>query len=219
MLSDPSKWNFILVPAEMATLRAILEKGVEFSRLIIPLVSPYTNGSPGPDPALITHCARKLFTLPIALDAVNTKTNERVVFEDWLFKGMREARQPPPAAAAKRSNRPRRAKLVLAESKEKEFSCICDSPPVDQLLQVRCGRCEQGYHLSCVLAPIECASVQPVVQGVEKDKSSREDGKKTWRCPCCAVKEGKLYLKNVELRVQDAGELSQIFTVTMISTD
>ncbi|KAI9635430.1 PLU-1-like protein-domain-containing protein [Dioszegia hungarica] len=176
MLSDPSKWNFILVPAEMATLRAILEKGVEFSRLIIPLVSPYTNGSPGPDPALITHCARKLFTLPIALDAVNTKTNERVVFEDWLFKGMREARQPPPAAAAKRSNRPRRAKLVLAESKEKEFSCICDSPPVDQLLQVRCGRCEQGYHLSC----------------------------KTWRCPCCAVKEGKLYLKNVELRVQDA---------------
>jgi len=185
--SDTHKWKFILPSSEMDTLSDIVEAAVRFARILLPLVDPYGQAVTCRDVELLSHCARKLYNLPVVFDALNTTTNERVVFEDWLRKRILDARTP-----AKARTRPRKAKLVLKQSHEHEFHCICSTPPVDHLIAVQCMRCQQGYHSSCVRAPIE---------------ASGQDGEK-WRCPCCTVKEGKHH-KGIEARVQMTGKPTQ----------
>jgi hypothetical protein len=184
-LSDTHRWNFILPPAEMSTLNEILDRACRFAAIAFPIVDPHNDANPVRDLDLITHFTRKLFALGISFDAINSVTNERVVLEDWLFRRLRDARNP-----AKSKTRPRRPKLVLVESKEGEFSCVCKSPPLDALLVVKCSKCSQGYHMSCVRAPPESSGPEA----------------KPWRCPCCTVKEGKHYQRNVDVRVQAQGE-------------
>jgi histone demethylase JARID1 len=197
---------------------------------------------------LATHYARKLFCSPICFDAVNAATNARVAFEPWLLLRMRAGRAALLASASAPSGagagagvgangkgqsgkaaslRARRPRLILAEAREKEFACLCREPPRDALITVRCFRCGQGYHASCVGASLESCGVwegardgkgkKEGKEGKEKDGKDGKDGngngkdeKKPWRCPCCIVKEGKLCpSKDVEVRVQVAGECAR----------
>ena len=182
---DAHKWNFTLSSSEMKLLNEIVDSALRFARFVLQLVDPLEQAIPCRDVELLTHCTRKLYNLPLVFDAVHTQTNERVVFEHWLRKRIQDARNQP-----KGRQRSRKAKLVLKQSHEHEFHCICRSTPEDHLIRVQCSRCGQGYHSSCVSAPI-AASVQ--------------DGEK-WRCPCCIVKEGK-HSKGLDVRVQMSGRL------------
>lgn len=293
-----SKWNLAIQPSERTTLLTILDLALEAGRTIVPLCGINAPDRPRKrtmirdadgnevdeekqEIARVTHWCRKLYTMPINFDAVNYKRNERFVFEEWLFRRMRQARQPsmptpppdplpvevaapvptpaeplddkhlslqhrqllangvPIMSEKMRLSRSRRPKLILAEAHEKEMACICRQPPVDALITVWCNKCEQGYHASCVSAPLDAVStefqgkdfvpsVQPPVQAqgqviagsisgtgymngssANKQPGVAISGRKalTWRCPCCTVKEGKFYLKGIELRVQMEGKL------------
>lgn len=184
-LSDTHRWNFIFPPIELAALAEIIDRSVRFATITFPVADPHNDAVPVRDFELIAHLARKLFTLGICFDAINAHTNERVVLEDWLFKRLHDARNP-----AKARTRPRKPKLILAESNEGAFGCVCRTPPLDAPLVVRCNKCAQTYHMSCVRAPAEAHGADA----------------KAWRCPCCSVKEGKHYSRNIEVRVQMQGQ-------------
>ncbi len=181
---DRHQWNFVLALPELQMIGDIVDLAIRFARFILPLTDPLEESLPCHDVVLLQHCLRKLVSLPMVFDAVTTNKNQRVIFEDWLRRRISEVRNPPKARV-----RPRKPKLVLKQSHEHEFHCICSTPPDDHLITAKCTRCEQGYHSSCVRAPIE---------------ASGQDGEK-WRCPCCTVKEGKHH-KGVEVRVQMTGE-------------
>jgi histone demethylase JARID1 len=188
-LSDTHRWNFIFPPIELAALAEIIDRSVRFATITFPVADPHNDAVPVRDFELIAHLARKLFTLGICFDAINAHTNERVVLEDWLFKRLHDARNP-----AKARTRPRKPKLILADSNEGAFGCVCKTPPLDAPLVVRCNKCAQTYHMSCVRAPAEAHGADT----------------KSWRCPCCSVKEGKHYSRAIEVRVQMQGESSRV---------
>lgn len=189
MHSVVDRYRFLIVPPEMTRLGRIVDIAVQVGHIMIQLVDPLNTAVPCKDFALLAHWHRKLFTLPIAFDAVHTPTRSRIVFEDWLWKRMVEAHEP-----AKRQMRQRKPKLVLRQSKPGLFGCICTTPPPDPLITVECCKCLQGYHASCVSAPPECL-------GPEAEN---------WRCPCCTVRDARRHQQgDVVVRVQNSGKLLQ----------
>ena len=185
LLTDKHKWRFVMPSAEFSTLMEIIDTAVRFARVVLPIADPFGSSISSHDIGTLAHFARKLYNLPVVFDAIEVATNERVIFEDWLCKRIRDVRTP-----AKKRARVRKPKLVLKESHPHEFYCICSIPPVDQHITVTCSRCQQGYHSTCVKVSTQL---------------SLEKGDK-WRCPCCTVKEGKFYAKDIMLRVQMSGE-------------
>lgn len=210
--ADRHKWNFILPLAELGTVQRIVGSFLRYGRVILDLADPGDDVEPCRDPKLLAHHMRKLFNIPLYFDAQDTENNTLIVFEDWLRRRWRDAKdfaagKPPPApvnangggsgrrSAAVAANgevkytRSRKPKFVLKQSHEGEFACVCSTPPVDHLLTVTCFRCKQGYHASCVFCPMEMMG---------------EEAK--WKCPCCTVRAGQHYVRNIELRVQMTGE-------------
>ena len=183
---DTHHWNFLFPPVEIEMVKEVADIAVRFARLVIPLLDPANVAEIARGPELFTHWARKLYNLPISFDVYDAQTNSRAVFEDWLYKRIHDSRNP-----AKAKTRPRKPKLVLKESRDGQFACVCQNPPPDALVTIMCQKCGQGYHATCVFAPAE--SLGPLG--------------KPWRCPCCTVREGKHYLRGAEVRVQTTGEL------------
>jgi histone demethylase JARID1 len=206
---DRRKWDFVIPPAEVLTIEAILHAFVRYAKLVLDLADPKDMVEKCQDHHLIAHHLRKMYNIPLLFDARHTDTNTVIVFETWLKRRWREARDyatsKPKSAAApvpphtsrrngdQKYTRSRKPKFVLKESREGEFSCICSTPPIDALLVVYCLRCQQGYHASCV----HCSLDQ--VADVGK-----------WKCPCCAVKSGQHFQRNVELRIQMTGKLNNV---------
>ena len=186
---DRNHWNFIFPTPELETITEIVNIAISFARTVQPYLDPLGIAVACRDVELLAHFARKLYSLPISFDTYNPKTNQRIVFEDWLYKRIHDARNP-----AKARTRPRRPRLLLSAAKEGKFSCICSTPPADELVRVTCHKCVQEYHATCVFAPEDAIGSEA----------------KPFRCPCCTVKEGKHYHKGAEVRVQMSGELPLI---------
>lgn len=185
------RYRFMIIPPEMTQLGRIVDLAVQVGHIMIQLVDPLNTAVPCRDFALLAHWHRKLFTLPVAFDAVHTPTKSRIVFEDWLWKRMVEAHEPP-----KRQLRQRKPKLVLRQSRPGKFACICSTPPPDALVTVECFKCSQGYHAMCVSAPPECLG---------------PDGE-NWRCPCCTVRDARRHQQGgVVVRVQNSGGLRRLY--------
>jgi histone demethylase JARID1 len=133
------RWNLIIQPSELATLWTILDLAIEAGRVIVPLLRlvepvraplkkrPIQLDDEGKEVdeekaemARVTHWCRKLYTMPINFDAVNNQRNERIVFEEWLFRRMRQARQPlmptPPPEPPVVEIAPGQAGIVCAAS-------------------------------------------------------------------------------------------------------
>ena len=182
---DRHRWNFLFPVPELDLISEIVNTAINFARVVQPYLDPHGTAVSCRDVELLSHFARKLYNLPISFDTYNPRTNERIVFEDWLYKRIHDGRNP-----AKARTRPRKPRLVLKEAREREFACICYTPPPDELARVVCTKCSQEYHATCVFAPEDSVGVEG----------------KSWRCPCCTVKEGKHYGKVAEVRVQMTGE-------------
>ena len=185
-LASYERYRFLIVPTDFDTLVKIIDIAVEAARVLLTVVDPLGQAIVCRDFNLIAHWLRKLYNLPITFDAQNAQTSKRVIFEEWLYKRMMDAKNP-----AKPRTRPRKPKLVLRQAKEGTFSCLCTQPPADALVTVTCVKCGQGYHATCVRAPAECLGAE----------------RKNWRCPCCTVKEAKrIQQGDVLIRVQNIGE-------------
>lgn len=191
---DTNKWAFIFAPADQTTVAEFTDVAVRFAGSLLKACEPININSPSRDVDLLSHMARKMFTLPLIYDALNSSTNERIIFEDWIHRRLHEARKLKLAvketvgkpSTLKGKPRPRRPKLLLKQVMERVFKCICDRPEREPESTATCPRCQQGYHAECVRAP---------------DLSSA----KFWRCPCCAVREAKAYIKDFPVRVQTTG--------------
>jgi histone demethylase JARID1 len=185
--STTDRQRFRIVPAEVDILTKVTDIAIENAQHLVGIVDPLRSAVVCRDFELLAHWHRKLFNLPVTFDARNTITKERVVFEEWLYKRMMDAKHP----VKQTKTRPRKPKLVLRQAREGQFSCICSVPPADALVTVSCVKCRQGYHASCVRAPAECLGAEG----------------KNWRCPCCTVKEAKrLQQGDVAVRVQNSGD-------------
>ncbi|KAL7424409.1 hypothetical protein Q5752_000091 [Cryptotrichosporon argae] len=190
--TDPHRWEFKLALPEVDTLDAICDLAVKYLVRVVPLIDARNEADVARDAETMTHYLRKIWTLPIAFDAVNVVTGERIVVEDWLYRRLHEALHPRAGggggggSAAGPKKRARRGKFVLPGAREKTFACFCTQLPLDHLLTVECSKCAQSFHQSCAHAPLSATG---------------EEGR-NWRCPYCLVKEGKYAHKGVDLRVQ-----------------
>lgn len=187
-MTDTNRYSFLFKPVEFSVLDQVVDRCVQYSRYLLRLTDPLGDAVPCRDYELLATQARKLFNLPFVYNAENPATKTIINFEAWLYKRMSDARAP-----AKGQKRPRKPKLVLVEAHEGERHCICASPPADALVDIRCVKCSQIYHASCVKAPNECLGSEG----------------KPWRCPCCTVKEAKRYQQGgIGIRVQMHGKQS-----------
>lgn len=191
---DPVRWRFALHPPEWDSIRSALDHTVRYAAYVVRHIlkqNPSRDDVPE-----IAHLLRKIWTLPIQLDALNHSTNKVVVFEHWLYHRLRELTDPGSAAKASGNNRTRARKprFDFERAFSHQFSCLCASEPPDHPLKVQCSKCEQGFHLSCVQAPINQANVE---------------GRSSWKCPFCIVKSGKAPVRGLELRVQMKGEFAR----------
>ena len=224
--ADRHKWNFILPPPELVTVDRIVGSFVRYATVVLDLADPADHVETCRDAKLLSHHMRKLFNIPLYFDAQDTESNTIIVFEDWLRRRWRDAkdfaagihhrsittshnnnsasggaggggaRKPAAGGGEVKYTRSRKPKFILKESHEGEFACICTTPPVDHLLVVTCHRCKQGYHASCVYCPMEMMA---------------EEVK--WKCPCCTVRAGQHYVRSVELRVQRTGKSTLTFEI------
>ncbi|ORY26874.1 PLU-1-like protein-domain-containing protein [Naematelia encephala] len=187
LFSDDSQYAFLYPPAELLILREIIDIAVRFGGLVMGICDPTDAAAPCRDADLLYHCARKLFDIPVIFDAMNTTTNVRVVFEDWLLRRAHDARVP-----SKPKVRGRRPRFVLRQFWKAEFMCVCDQPRREGDSAIKCTKCGQQYHPGCVHA---------------KTEEAITEGGKSWKCPCCIVNEAKIYPEDVELRVQMTAHL------------
>jgi histone demethylase JARID1 len=201
---DPRKWDFIIKPAEITFITGIIQALVRYTRVVMEIADPEDQKEKCRDHHLIAHHLRKMYNIPLLFDTRSTEINSVVLLETWLKRRWREAKdfataKPKPATTfppnTNRRNgdqkytRSRKPKFVIKESHEGEFACICATPPLDSLLVVYCLKCRQGYHASCVHCALELVG---------------DTGK--WKCPCCAVRSGQHFQRNMELRLQMTGE-------------
>ncbi|KAL1409908.1 hypothetical protein Q8F55_003907 [Vanrija albida] len=184
---DPVKWTFVIRPPEFGLLETTLTLVVRYCSLLVPHIDPFY-ATTKVDVELVSHFLRKMWTLPVVLDAVNRSDNKLVVFEEWLYRRLREGLSSGHSASNGKvaRTRARRPKFLVNGIRPKEFYCLCTGKqaPLDALLQVECSKCEQGFHLSCAKAPLSALQGTP------------------WRCPFCTVKDGKPPIKGVDLRIQ-----------------
>ncbi|BEJ14724.1 hypothetical protein CspHIS471_0404910 [Cutaneotrichosporon sp. HIS471] len=185
---DPLKYTFALHPPEWDIIKNALEHTLRYAGMVIKLIS-WPNALSRKEGPEISHLLRKIWTLPIQLDAWNHDTNDEVVFEHWLYHRLREVTDTAglPKTAANGRTRARKPRFDFENTAAHEFHCICTTEPLDHLLTVQCGRCEQSFHLSCVKAPLN--QVQNPSRG-------------GWKCPFCVVKQGKPAVRGLDLRVQ-----------------
>ncbi|ODN96426.1 histone demethylase JARID1 [Cryptococcus wingfieldii CBS 7118] len=196
-LVSPQRWNFVLLPSEFETAQQICAAALRYIPELIEIMNPLDFAQPTMDIDRLRHAIRKIYTAPLVFDAFLADRNERCVFVNWLFRRMQDAvrgKVVHDAGAADSSDmavsavaraRPRRKpRLVLAESRPHELSCVCGKSNLEvDKRTIACSKCGQGYHRRCVWA------------GDDLQNS-------LWRCPCCSVKEAKYYQKGVDLRVQ-----------------
>ncbi|WVW78729.1 hypothetical protein I302_100689 [Kwoniella bestiolae CBS 10118] len=209
------RWNFKIVPPEFKVAKEIVEMALRYSTVILRIIDPLDETSQpySKDLEKIQHTIRKIYNLPILLDASNIQTGERVVYIKWLFRKLQDCIKYHNGLTStstsgvngtggkEKRTRGRKPKLVLTQSYPREFHCICQNPEANDErwglgATIECAKCNQSYHSYCVKAPPELlAQIQ---------RSNEDDGapKTFWRCPCCTVKEAKYYLKGVEVRVQ-----------------
>ncbi|TXT11157.1 hypothetical protein VHUM_01908 [Vanrija humicola] len=182
---DPVKWAFVIRPPEFGLIENTLAVVVRYCSLLVPHIDPYRAGKKV-DVEQVCHFLRKMWTLPVVLDAVNRSDNDLVVFEEWLYRRLREGMTNGGGSNGKVARtRARRPKFQVNGVHPKEFACLCAGvAPLDALLTVECSKCEQGFHLSCAKAPLSALQGTP------------------WRCPFCTVKDGKPPIKGVDLRIQ-----------------
>ncbi|WVQ84008.1 hypothetical protein IAT38_006153 [Cryptococcus sp. DSM 104549] len=214
-LISPERWNFVVTPNEFAAAQKITDAALRYAPKLIRVADPLSQAEPELDVARIRHVIRKVYTLPLVFDTINYETGQRCVVVNWLFRRMQDAiraragQQVKASTAAGGPNGPawamtgeggtpsgrakprRKAKLTIEQSKPGEFHCVCSEPTVrgEGKEIVTCPKCEQQYHADCIHASSAFVAYP-------------------WRCPCCAVKDGKHYQRGVELRVQmkdDAG--------------
>lgn len=191
---DPLRWRFDLHPPEWDAVRDALDHTVRYAGYVLKhIVSSNPSRNDVPE---VSHLLRKIWTLPVQLDALNHTTNELVIFEHWLYHRLRELTDTPsaPKTTGNGRTRARKPRFDFESAFPHQFACICDVEPPDHLLTVQCSKCEQGFHLSCAKAPITQANAE---------------GRGSWKCPFCVVKSGKPPTRGLELRVQMRGELSQ----------
>ncbi|WWC87231.1 uncharacterized protein L201_002119 [Kwoniella dendrophila CBS 6074] len=216
VLIHEKKWNFKIVPTEFKVAKEIIELALRYSETIMGLLDPQNTAEPCRDINKLRHSIRKIYTLPLLLDATNIKTSQKVIFISWLFRRLQDAikfhsgisNNPESTTTMKEKEKPktrgRKPKLILAQSHPKEFHCICgDNSDQGQINTpvVECTKCNQKYHTLCVKAPMDL-SVHHYNNQNEGDNHGNPKNKPFWRCPCCAVKEAKFYIKGVEARVQ-----------------
>nr|XP_018265761.1 uncharacterized protein I303_02134 [Kwoniella dejecticola CBS 10117]OBR87919.1 hypothetical protein I303_02134 [Kwoniella dejecticola CBS 10117] len=214
------RWNFKITPPEFKVAQEILELALRYSSTVLTIIDPKDTAEPCLDISKIQHSIRKIYNLPLLIDATNVETKEKVVFISWLFRRLQNAIKFHNGLSTTTANggekqkskgtRGRKPKLTIAQSYPKKFRCICQFPDIARInqmpyrtspvleefdaaenngqgrLTVECSRCSQAYHNDCVKAEVEA------------EKAKRP----FWRCPCCAVKEAKYYMKGVEVRVQ-----------------
>ncbi|KIR97687.1 histone demethylase JARID1 [Cryptococcus deuterogattii 2001/935-1] len=210
-LISPQRWNFLINPSEFEPAQYIASAAMRYAPQALRLADPFSLSHPCRDLDLLRHTIRKIYTLPLVFDAYNSQTNERCVFVNWLFRRMQDVVRTKtkqisvldrrsltlPAGQftsansengtpSRRAKPRRRARIILAESHPHEFYCLCGMSPAGEntAAQVECPKCGQGYHAICVQVAEELA------------------GKSVWRCPCCTVRDGRHYQKDVEVRVQ-----------------
>jgi histone demethylase JARID1 len=195
---DPYRYKFTLHPPEWDIIKDALEHTLRYAGQVVKLItSPNTMSQK--DAPEIAHLLRKIWTLPIQLDAWNHDTNDEVVFEHWLYHRLRELTDvaggmPKPAVGNGRT-RARKPRFDFEGTAAHKFRCICTTAPPDHLLTVQCGKCEQSFHLSCVKAPL-----------TQANNASRGG----WKCPFCIVKQGKPAPRGLDLRVQMRGKSSRL---------
>lgn len=192
---DPVKWNFVLPPPGYEQLQQCIEHAARFAFEVVKLFDPdFAPASARPKPAswhqYIGHHLRKIWTLPVQLSAIRTvvdpqtseETHEELFFEQWLYSRLRGLTD----RESKVRTRARKPKFSFDKAHPHVFSCICSTPPLDHLLTVQCYKCEQGFHMSCVQAPIAAVNRASTVK---------------YRCPFCVIKGGKPPA-GLDLRVQ-----------------
>ncbi|WWD22060.1 hypothetical protein CI109_106548 [Kwoniella shandongensis] len=204
-LVQPFRWNFVITPPEFTIAQSIVEAASNIGPDLIKVADPKNQAEPCRDVEKIRSLLRKIYTLPLVFDMINTDTNERCVLIEWLFRRLQDAIkfkeglpgsgsgiQEKTATTERTRTRGKKARLIIAQARPRQFWCICQEagsePPLDKLITVECAKCGQNYHSSCVKAPLEV--------------SGTTEGKVGWRCPCCCVKEAKRYLKGIDVRVQ-----------------
>ncbi|WRT65018.1 uncharacterized protein IL334_001959 [Kwoniella shivajii] len=217
------RWNFKIVPTEFKIAQEIVDITLRFSSKILQIIDHRNLAKPFLDIEKIQHSIRKIYNLPLLLEAVNIETNDKVVFIKWLFTRLQNAIKYHNGLLSSSSTilnqngishqkdkprtRGRKPRLIISQSYPREFHCICtmanDDNHDNETIRygkntIECSKCSQGYHLACVKAPVEL-SVQSISQ---EEENPINNGNKFWRCPCCAVKEAKYYMKGVEVRVQ-----------------
>ncbi|WWC67689.1 uncharacterized protein I206_101601 [Kwoniella pini CBS 10737] len=220
------RWRFKITPPEFKVAQEIVEMALRYSSTVLKIIDPKDTAEPCMDISKIQHSIRKIYNLPLLLDATNVETKERVVFISWLFRRLQNAIKVHNGISTATANggekpkskgtRGRKAKLIIAQSYPKEFRCICQFPDISALnrtpyrpdpedndesrrLTVECARCSQKYHNECVRAGPELS--RPLLPSADSAEGLPER-RSFWRCPCCAVKEAKYYMKGVEVRVQ-----------------
>ncbi|TXT12276.1 uncharacterized protein COLE_02686 [Cutaneotrichosporon oleaginosum] len=185
---DPVRYKFALHPPEWDIIKDALEHTLRYAERVVNLiVSP--NAPSRKDAPEISHLLRKIWTLPVLLDAWNHVTNQKIIFEDWLYHRLRELTDtttgvPKGAAAGAGRLRARKPRFDFYHAAAHAFQCLCSRDPPDAHLTVECGKCEQGFHASCVKAPINSNS------------------RVAWKCPFCIVKQGKPAPRGPDIRVQ-----------------
>lgn len=188
---DPFKFTFALHPPEWDIIKDALEYTLRYAGQVVKLItSPIALSRK--DAPEISHLLRKIWTLPIQLDAWNHDTNVEVIFEHWLYHRLRELTDTVgiPKVATNGRTRARKPRFDFEDAAAHEFHCICAAEPPDHLLTAQCGKCEQSFHLSCVKAPLNQAN-----------NLSRGG----WKCPFCIVKQGKPAPRGLDIRVQMKG--------------
>lgn len=226
-LISPQRWNFLINPLEFEPAQYIASAAIRYAPQAFRLADPLSLSHPCRDLELLRHTIRKIYTLPLVFDTHNSQTNERCVLVNWLFRRMQDAvrmetkeasllaagvqskmghRSSVAFAAGQfalvsddngtpsgRAKPRRRARIILAESHPREFHCVCGMPSAGEnaTAEVECPKCGQGYHGGCVKVTEEFAR------------------KSVWRCPCCTVRDGRHYQKDVEVRVQLNCKLSK----------
>ncbi|KAK6904001.1 hypothetical protein I203_107513 [Kwoniella mangroviensis CBS 8507] len=218
------RWNFKIVPPEFKVAKEIVEIALRYSTVILKIIDPLdeTCQPYSKDTEKIQHTIRKIYNLPLLLDATNIHTGERVVYIKWLFRRLQDCIKYHNGSSStsigngngtnglngtagrEKRTRGRKPKLIITQSYPREFHCICGQPESTYDNErfgatIECAKCNQSYHSNCVKAPPELlAQIHKTT-----DEENGTGGNKTfWRCPCCTVKEAKYYLKGVEVRVQ-----------------
>lgn len=156
LLADKKQWTFACPPQELVAIEEAASAAVRFARVLFPASDPLNIGTASRNKVLIEHFIRKLHMLPVVYDSV--RGEERVIFEEWLFKRLGQASVVP--VNDKKRMRARRPKFKFSNDRPDRSSetdvvrCVCriEKAAFDDITMVKCSKCSLVYHRSCVYA-------------------------------------------------------------------